>query len=124
MYAFDQKPEGNGVSLHLMPAPDALDLPGAADVIHAPPFAAYTTDPSGRLTAFNEAADTLWGRRPHLGEEYWCGSHKLYWSDGRAMAHDECPMAKTLKTGQAMRGAEAVRRQPDSFHAVPHRPQG
>jgi hypothetical protein len=40
MYDFDQKLEGHGVSLHLMPAPDALDLPGAADVIHALPFAA------------------------------------------------------------------------------------
>ena len=101
------------MSLHLVAPPQTLDIPGGGDVLHALPFAAYTTDSEGRITAFNEAAASLWGRRPHLGEEYWCGSHKLYWADGRAMAHDECPMAATLKTGEAVRGAEAILERPD-----------
>jgi two-component system CheB/CheR fusion protein len=101
------------MSLHLVAAPDALDIPTAADVLQALPFAAYTTDASGRLTAFNEAAATLWGRKPHLGDEHWCGSYKLYWADGEPMAHDECPMATTLKTGEAVRGAEAILERPD-----------
>ena len=110
------------MSLHLTKAPDLLDFSGAAEMIHALPFAAYTTDPSGCLTAFNEAAATLWGRRPHLGEDYWSGSHKLYWSDGRTMTHDECPMAKTLKTGQAVRGIEAILERPDGslIHFMPY----
>jgi two-component system CheB/CheR fusion protein len=101
------------MSLHLVAAPDALDITTAADVLQAMPFAAYTTDADGRLTAFNDAAATLWGRKPHLGEEHWCGSYKLYWADGEPMAHDECPMATTLKTGEAVRGAEAILERPN-----------
>jgi len=110
------------MSLHLVAAPNPLDLPGAGDVLQSLPFAAYTTDPAGRITAFNEAAATLWGRRPCLGEDYWCGSHKLYWADGRAMAHGECPMAATLKTGEAVRGAEAILERPDGslVHFTPY----
>ena len=33
---------------------------------------------------------------PEIGEE-WCGSWKLFWPDGRPMAHDECPMAIAIK---------------------------
>ena len=43
--------------------------------------AVYTTDADGGITYFNEAAAELWGRRPALGEE-WCGSFRLFWSDG------------------------------------------
>ena len=77
------------------------------------PAAVYTTDASGRITFFNDAAAAMWGRRPKLGEDWWCGSWRLYWPDGRPMAHDECPMAMTLKTGRAVRGAEAVAERPD-----------
>jgi two-component system CheB/CheR fusion protein len=110
------------MSLHLVAAADALDIPAAADLLQVLPFAAYTTDPGGRLTAFNEAAAVLWGRQPHLGEEHWCGSYKLYWADGAPMAHDECPMATTLKTGEAVRGAEAILERPDGsrVHFTPY----
>ncbi len=79
---------------------DALDI------------AVYTTDPDGRITFFNEAAATFWGRRPALGE-LWCGSWRLFWTDGSAMRHDECPMALALKQGQAVRGYEAIVERPD-----------
>jgi len=49
--------------------------------------AVYTIDAQGGITYFNEAAIALWGRRPELGEQ-WCGSWRLYWPDGRPMAHD------------------------------------
>ena len=39
--------------------------------------AVYTTDAQGRLTAFNEAAASLWGWRPPLGDAPWCGSWRL-----------------------------------------------
>jgi two-component system CheB/CheR fusion protein len=101
------------MSLHLVPDVAPPDSPDAMDLLKALPFAAFTTDASGRITAFNDAAVSLWGRWPHLGEEFWCGSHKLYWPDGRAMAHDECPMAQALRTGNASRGIEAVLERPD-----------
>src|ERR1044072_1886203 len=70
------------------------------------PTALSTTDTAGRITVFNEAAVQLWGRRPRIGEDWWCGSWRLYWLDGSPMAHDECPMAITLKTGEPVRGAK------------------
>src|ERR1700731_4761232 len=63
------------------------------------PVAVYTTDAQGRFTFFNEAAADLWGCRPPLGIDQWCGSWRLFWPDGRPMAHDECPLAMTLKEG-------------------------
>lgn len=86
------------------------------------PTALYTTDADGRITFFNEAAVQLWGRRPRIGEDWWCGSWRLYWLDGTPMAHDECPMAITLKTGEPVRGAKAIAERPDGtrYTFVPH----
>jgi PAS domain S-box-containing protein len=77
------------------------------------PVAVYMTDAQGRITYFNEAAAHLWGHRPELGTDKWCGSWRLYWPDGRALPHDECPMAETLKEGRPVRGVEAVAERPD-----------
>jgi PAS domain S-box-containing protein len=82
-------------------------------VLDALPAAIYTTDAAGRITYYNEAAAALWGCRPELGKSEFCGSWKLYWPDGKPMRHDECPMAIALKTGQAIRGAEAIAERPD-----------
>jgi PAS domain S-box-containing protein len=77
------------------------------------PAAVYTTDEAGRITYYNEAAAQLWGRRPELGIDTWCGSWKLYWPDGTPMAHDQCPMAVALKENRAITGVEAVAERPD-----------
>ena len=77
------------------------------------PVAVYVTDAQGRITFFNEAAAELWGHRPQLGSDQWCGSWRLYWPDGRPLPHDECPMAVTLKQGQPVRGVEAIAERPD-----------
>ena len=74
--------------------------------------AVYTTDADGLITYFNEAATTLWGRRPELGD-VWCGSWRLFWPDGRPMAHDECPMAIALREDRPVRGHEAIAERPD-----------
>ena len=90
----------------------ALPLAGEAQsrrIIDALPTPLYTTDACGRITYFNEAAATLWGRRPRLGEEFWCGSWKLFWPDGRPMAHEECPMALTIKTGRPVKAPKRSR---------------
>jgi PAS domain S-box-containing protein len=75
--------------------------------------ALYTTDESGRIAFFNDAAAELWGRRPELGNDEWCGSWRLYYPDGTPMPHDECPMAVTLKEQKPVRGAEAIAERPD-----------
>ncbi len=83
------------------------------ELLQALPVAVYTTDAKGRITYFNDAAAELWGQKPELGTNKWCGSWRLYWPDGRPMPHDQCPMAVALKENRAIRGAEAVAERPD-----------
>jgi PAS domain S-box-containing protein len=71
------------------------------------------TDAKGRITFYNEAAAELWGCRPKLGVNEWCGSWKLFWPDGREMTHGECPMAIAVREGRPIRGAEAIAERPD-----------
>ena len=83
------------------------------ELLAALPTAIYTTDASGRITFFNEAAAELWGCRPEIGKSEFCGSWKLYLPDGTPLPHDECPMAQALRGGRPIRGAEAVAERPD-----------
>lgn len=83
------------------------------DVVEALPAAVYTTDAAGRITLYNQAAAELWGCRPKLGVDQWCGSWRLYWPDGTPLPHDECPMAMALKQNRQIKGAEAVAERPD-----------
>jgi two-component system, chemotaxis family, CheB/CheR fusion protein len=87
------------------------------------PAAIYTTDTEGRITFYNDAAVTLWGCRPKLHSDRWWGSWRLYWPDGSALPHDQCPMAVALKECRAINGQEAVAERPDgtrvSFMAYP-----
>lgn len=75
--------------------------------------AAYITDADGRITLYNEAAVTLWGRQPELGKDMWCGSWRLYRPDGTPLRHDECPMAIALKQNRPVLGEETVAERPD-----------
>ena len=77
------------------------------------PAAIYTTDAKGRITYFNDAAAALWGCRPRLNSDQWCGSWRLYRPDGTPLPHDQCPMALALKEERPIRGAEAVAERPD-----------
>jgi PAS domain S-box-containing protein len=82
------------------------------ELLQALGVAVYTTDADGRITFFNDAAAEFWGRRPELGEE-WCGSWRLYWSDGTPLPHGECPMAIALREGRPVRGYDAIAERPD-----------
>lgn len=92
----------------------------ADDVLEALPVAIYRTDADGRITFFNTAAAELWGQRPELGS-LWCGSWKIYTADGAPLPHDECPMAVTLRTGEAVRDVSAILERPDGAR-IPFRP--
>lgn len=82
-------------------------------MISAIPAAIYTTDASGRVTYFNQAAVELAGRVPVLGSDQWCVTWKLYRADGTPLPHDECPMAIALREGREIRDAEAIAERPD-----------
>jgi PAS domain S-box-containing protein len=83
------------------------------ELLDALPGAIYTTDAKGRITYYNDAAVALAGRRPQLGSDEWCVTWRLYWPDGTALPHGECPMAIALKEDRAVRGYEAVAERPD-----------
>jgi PAS domain S-box-containing protein len=83
------------------------------ELVDALPAAVYTTDASGKITYYNEAAAALWGCRPELGKSEWCGSWRIFWPDGRPLPHDQCPMATALKEQRPIRGIDAIAERPD-----------
>jgi PAS domain S-box-containing protein len=89
------------------------ELCDTRELLDALPAAIYTTDAAGRITFFNQAAMEFSGRTPEIGSDQWCVTWRLYWPDGRPMAHDECPMAKSLKEDRPIRGGEAIAERPD-----------
>ena len=68
------------------------------------PVAVYTCDADGIIQEYNPRAVELWGREPERnGEESrFCGSHKIYYPDGRPMPHEKCPTARALR-GEKLR---------------------
>jgi PAS domain S-box-containing protein len=85
----------------------------AEQLLQSLPAAVYATDAAGRITFYNEAAVRLWGVRPRLGSDEFCGSWKLYRTDGTDLPHSECPMAIALREQRPIHGAEAIAERPD-----------
>jgi len=81
------------------------------------PVAVYTCDADGVIQEYNPRAVELWGREPERnGEESrFCGSHKIYYPDGRPMPHEKCPTARVLR-GEKLR--------PKDLEIVVERPGG
>jgi PAS domain S-box-containing protein len=79
------------------------------------PAGAYTCDPDGLITYFNQHAAQLWGRSPKLNDpvDRFCGSFKLYAMDGSPIMHDQCWMALALKNNLEYDGHEIVIEHPD-----------
>ena len=79
------------------------------------PAGAYTCDPEGLITYYNQQAARLWGRVPKLNdpEDRFCGSFRLYAPDGSPIAHDRCWMALALQTDQEYNEREIVVERPD-----------
>jgi two-component system sensor kinase FixL len=79
------------------------------------PAGAYVCDEAGLITYFNPIAKSFWGRAPKLRDpaHRYCGSLKLYSSDGTPMRHDECWLALALREGRKHHGRELVIERPD-----------
>jgi PAS domain S-box-containing protein len=91
-------------------------------LVFALPAAMYTTDREGRITLFNDRAAELWGRRPEIGKDLWCGSWRILRPDGTPLPHDQCPMALALHEGRSVQGQEIVVERPDGTRVcvLPH----
>ncbi len=79
------------------------------------PAGAYTCDAEGLITYYNQQAVNLWGRTPKLrdAEDRFCGSFRLFLSDGSPLSHDACWMALALKEEREYNGYEAVIERPN-----------
>jgi PAS domain S-box-containing protein len=87
------------------------------DLFDLVPIAVYTCDPNGLIQEYNHRAVELWGREPQKNnpEEKYCGSFKMYYTDGRFMPHEECPMCRILHS-------EAL--EPHELEVLIERPDG
>lgn len=77
------------------------------------PIAMYLCDSKGYITFYNSEAVNLWGRKPRLNIDLWCGSWKIQYPDGSNMPLEICPMAMTLQLGKSFSGTELVIERPD-----------
>ena len=84
---------------------------GLADL----PVAAYCCDRDGLISFYNTRAAELWGREPRLmdAEERYCGSWRLWHTNGTPLRHDETPMALALREGVTIRNQHVVIEQPN-----------
>ncbi|MBB5765794.1 PAS domain-containing protein [Methylorubrum rhodesianum] len=82
----------------------------------------YTTDVEGWLTYYNDAAAELWGRHPVLGEERWCGSWRIYDTDGKLLPREQWPLAVAFQQSCTVYGRQAILEQPDGTRVpvMPH----
>ncbi|HEX3951841.1 MAG TPA: ATP-binding protein [Steroidobacteraceae bacterium] len=85
------------------------------------PVAVYSCDASGVIREYNRRAAELWGRYPEPGDtdERFCGSFKMYRSDGSHMPHEQCPMGDVL-SGHVpeVRDGEVVVERPDGSRII------
>src|SRR5207244_10905160 len=80
------------------------------------PVAIYSIDTSGVIQEFNRRAAELWGREPALGDtdQRFCGSFKMFRTDGSFMPHAQCPMAEVVSGNiTAVNDAEVLIERPD-----------
>lgn len=80
------------------------------------PAAVYTCDaPSGVITYYNRRAAELWGRAPAVGDtdEHFCGSLRLFRTNGQPLPHAETPIAQVLNGAAPVRNQEVVIERPD-----------
>ena len=96
--------------------------PARAELLQKISAPLYATDAEGWLTYYNDAAAGLWGRHPTLGEERWCGSWRIYDTDGALLAREQWPLAVAFQQGSALRGLQVVLERPDGTRVpvMPH----
>lgn len=90
-------------------------------LIESLPAAVYTCDAQGYITLYNQAAVMLWGREPELGKDLWCGSWRIYQTDGTSLPLDQCPTAVAMREGRPIREVEIMIERPDGTrrHVLP-----
>src|SRR6185437_2316202 len=76
------------------------------------PLAVYTCDKNGYVTAFNKAAEKLWGRTPVVGKALWSGALNTFRTNGDPLPADQTPAAIALKHGKPVEDEDIIIEQP------------
>jgi len=92
--------------------------PECRAVLDELPAPVYTTDNEGRVTYWNRACVEFAGREPVLGHDRWCVTWQLYTTSGERLAHEDCPMAKSIRERRPIRDAIAIAERPDGSRAA------
>lgn len=80
------------------------------DLIENLPVGVYVCNEDAVVVAYNRKAAEIWGETPVRGdpEIRFCGSHKLYTTDGLYVPHDQTPMVEVLSTGLAILNVDVI----------------
>lgn len=87
--------------------------PLLVQALAALPTPVFVADAEGFIVFYNEAAAAMWGGRPRLNVDKFCGPVRLFRPDGRPIAPEDCATARALRTGQAIAGEEAISERAD-----------
>jgi PAS domain-containing protein len=84
------------------------------------PAGVYVCDRAGLVVRYDRAAAELWGCSPKIGDQpvRFCGSYRLYRTNGDPVPHAKCPMADVLASGQGLRDQEIIVEQPGGTRIV------
>src|SRR5690606_35256484 len=71
---------------------------------------------------YNKAAEELWGRKPEIGKDRWCGSWRMRDNNLTPITLDECPMSIVLRDGRPIAPETFVVDRPDGTrrYIIPH----
>ena len=109
---------GARAALALYDKRQPFELPGR--LFEQLPFAIYVCDRDGLVLRYNRRAAELWGRSPEPGDpdERYCGSYRMFRSDGSLLPHHKCPVADVLRTGVSVREQEVHIERPDGSRGI------
>jgi len=82
------------------------------------PAAVYSCDLNGHINFYNDAAVKIWGRKPDSLKDLWCGSYKMFNTDGSPLPPEQCPMAVSIKEGRPIMGEEIMVERPDGSRST------
>lgn len=82
------------------------------------PAAVYSCDLDGHINFYNDAAVKVWGRKPDVSKDLWCGSYKIFDTQGNPLAAEKSPMALSIKQGRAIISEEIIIERPDGSRST------
>lgn len=99
----------NGITAQNTPCKDSFNK----ELIRELPIAIYFCNLKGEITFYNQAAATLWGREPQRDQDLWCGSWKMYNTQGIQLQPEEYPTALTLNENTSYTNKEIIIERPN-----------